>query len=137
MGVDDNGLEEWGPTRLIDDGSLRVLRAKSRTLDGSLPVENPAADVERKRITPRGLRYWALPVMFVGGFAAWSLLRDRDVARPQPAPEPERIVMPVVAPAPIEMPDDVIVERVTKRPKAKPASRVSPRAKRAASRRNK
>jgi hypothetical protein len=140
MARDEEFLEECGPTRLIDDGSLRVLRAKSRTLDGSLPAAQPPRVAPTRRRTPRGLRYWALPVMLVAAATTWTLLHRDEQVRAA-VPEPARVVMPivtpVVTPAAIEMPDDA-VERATPAPRKPTASaKKSVRAKRAALRRSK
>jgi hypothetical protein len=124
--VDDDGFEQWGPTRLIDDGSLRLLRQRSKTLDGSLPVvvEAPPAVVRRRRL-PRGLRYWALPVVLIGGLGAWSSLRAADEAAPPPA-ESTRVVMPVAEPAAVvDEPAPIEVPLATPAPKAKPATKAA------------
>jgi hypothetical protein len=54
----DSGFGDEGPTQLIDDGSLRALRARSSTLDGSLPLDwsqlhVPAKASLLRRVTAR------------------------------------------------------------------------------------
>jgi hypothetical protein len=125
-------IEDCGPTRLIDDRSLRILRARSTTLDGGLQTRAPAAAAIPARVvarSPPGLRYWGLPVMLVGAAATWFSLRPRSEPVAQQrveVVETPRVVMPVVAPTLIEMPDDPVVARPIVKPAPKSAAKLKP-----------
>ena len=103
-------MDDFGPTRLIDDTSLGVLRAKSRTIDGMLPVVAVVAAPPRPA---RRRRWWTFGAAVIGigmGFAAVALLRPE--ATPIVAAE-TRIVMD--DPAPLAVPPWALLQAAASR----------------------
>jgi hypothetical protein len=115
-----DGMDDFGPTRLIDDQSLRVLRAKSATLDGMVPV--PAAPVQPRRPRRRGWTVAAAVVGIAVGFVAVTV--GRPASTPVVAAE-TRVVMS--EPAPLAIAPGALLQAAASREIAASAVELSQR----------
>jgi hypothetical protein len=105
-----DGMDDFGPTRLIDDKSLGVLRAKSRTIDGMLPVVAVVAAAPQPAARRRWWTLGAAVICIALGFTAVALLRPdatADVAAET------RIVMD--DPAPLAVPPWALLQAAASR----------------------